>query len=250
VAKSGLEKLDALWGGGLDRGTSTLLLGPAGSGKSSIALSYGVEAARRGETVSIFLFEEWTHLACKRAAGLNLDPLPSIAKGNLFMEQIDPAELAPGEFIQHVRDAVEKKGASMIIIDSLNGFLNAMPGEHHLVLQMHELLAFLNQRSVVTILVLAQAGLMGTSMNSPVDLSYLADNVMLFRYFEADGQVRKALSVVKKRSGAHEDAIRELKMVNGGIHIGDSLSGFRGILTGVPIYVGSERMLGDKDART
>jgi circadian clock protein KaiC len=248
VALSGLPELDALWGGGLDRGTSTLLLGPAGSGKSSIALSYAVEASRRGEHASIFLFEEWTHLACKRGASLNLDPCPMLEAETLQMEQIDPAELSPGEFIQHVRDTVEK-GARVVVIDSLNGFINAMPGEHHLAIQMHELLAFLNKKGVVTILVLAQAGLMGAAMTSPVDLSYLADNVMLFRYFEADGRVRKALSVVKKRSGAHEDTIRELNMNEGRINIGDALHGFRGVLTGVPTYVGSERLLGDKASR-
>lgn len=248
VAPSGLAQLDALWGGGLDRGTSTLLLGPAGAGKSSIALSYAVTAARAGEFVSMFLFEELITLACRRGAGLNLDPRPYIKAGKLHMEQIDPAELSPGEFVQHVRDTVETKDARMVIIDSLNGFMNAMPDEAHLPLQMHELLAFLNHRGVLTILVLSQAGLMGANMTTPVDLSYLADNVMLFRYFEAAGRVRKALSVVKKRSGPHEDTIRELTMAKGCVTIGEALSGFRGVLTGVPIYVGSEQALRDTDA--
>ncbi len=248
LASSGLPKLDNLWGGGLDRGTSTLLLGPAGSGKSSIAMTYAVEAARRGEKCAVFLFEERTHLAVKRAVSLSLDPRPFLDSGVLRMEQIDPAELSPGQFIQYVRDSVERQNARVVVIDSLNGFINAMPGEHHLALQMHELLGFLNQRGVVSILVLAQAGLMGATMTSPVDLSYLADNVMLFRYFEADGRVRKALSVVKKRSGRHEDTIRELQMVGNQLCIGDSLSGFRGVLTGVPEYVGTERMLGERDA--
>jgi circadian clock protein KaiC len=246
---SGISELDVLWGGGLHRGTSTLLLGPAGSGKSSIAMSYAIAAVRRGEFASIFLFEEWVHLACKRAAALNLDPCPYLDAGKLHIEQIDPAELSPGEFIQHVRDSVEKRGAKVVIIDSLNGFLNAMPGEQHLPIQMHELLSFLSQRGVVTLMVLAQAGLIGPTMSSPVDLSYLADNVMLFRYFEAEGRVRKAISVVKKRSGEHEDTIRELRMQQGRIVVGEALSGFRGVLTGVPTYVGSERMLGDKDAQ-
>jgi circadian clock protein KaiC len=241
---SGFTELDALWGSGLDRGTSTLLLGPAGSGKSSIALSYAIAAAGRGEFAAMFLFEEWTALARKRGASLNLDPDPWIEAGKLRMEQIDPADLSPGEFVQRVRKVVENEHAKMVIIDSLNGFINAMPGEQHLAIQMHEVLAYLNQMGVVTIGVLSQAGLMGTNMISPVDLSYLADNVMLFRYFEADGRVRKALSVVKKRSGAHEDTIRELIMADGHITIGDALSGFRGVLTGVPVYVGSERMLG------
>jgi circadian clock protein KaiC len=248
TSPSGLPPLDALWGGGLNRGTSTLLLGPAGSGKSSIALSYAIAAARAGDFASMFLFEELTQMACTRGAGLGLDPRPWIQEGKLHMEQIDPAELSPGEFIQHVRDTVEQQGAKVVIIDSLNGFMNAMPDESHLPLQMHELLGFLNHRGVLTILVLSQAGLMGANMTTPVDLSYLADNVMLFRYFEAMGRVRKAVSVVKKRSGPHEDTIRELTMANGCITIGEALTGFRGVLTGVPSYVGSERALQDSDA--
>jgi circadian clock protein KaiC len=196
----------------------------------------------------MFLFEELTEMACKRGAGLGLDPRPWIQAGKLNMEQIDPAELSPGEFIQHVRNSVEQQGAKVVIIDSLNGFMNAMPDEAHLPLQMHELLGFLNHRGVLTILVLSQAGLMGANMTTPVDLSYLADNVMLFRYFEAMGRVRKAVSVVKKRSGPHEDTIRELTMASGGITIGEALTGFHGVLTGVPSYVGSERALKDNDA--
>jgi len=249
TVSSGLSELDALWGGGLDRGTSTLLLGPAGSGKSSLAMSYAISAVRRGEFASIFLFEEWVHLACKRAAALNMDPCPYLEQGMLHIQQIDPAELSPGEFIQQVRESVEIRGAKVIVIDSLNGYLNAMPGEQHLAIQMHELLAYLNQRGVITILVLAQAGLMGSAMTSPVDLSYLADNVMLFRYFEAGGRVRKAMSIVKKRSGEHEDTIRELQFKDGRIVVGQALSSFRGVLTGVPTYVGSEQQLGGKDVR-
>jgi circadian clock protein KaiC len=246
---SGNTELDAIWGGGIDRGTSTLLIGPAGSGKSSIAMAYAMAAVQRGEYVSIFLFEEWVRLACKRAAALNMDPRPYMDSGQLHMQQIDPAEMSPGEFIQHVRDSVEKRGAKVVLIDSLNGYINSMPGEHHLAIQMHELLAFLNQRGVVSIMVLAQSGMMGAAMSSPVDLSYLADNVMLFRYFEAGGRVRKAMSIVKKRSGQHEDTIRELEMIDGHIRVGQSLSSFRGVLTGVPTYVGSEHMLGGKDAK-
>lgn len=248
TAPSGLPQVDALWSGGLDRGTSTLLLGPAGVGKSSLALSYAVTAARNGDFAAMFLFEELTYLACKRGAGLNLDPVPSMEAGKLHMEQIDPAELSPGEFVQHVRDTVEKQNARIVVIDSLNGFMNAMPDEAHLPLQMHELLGFLNHHGVVTILVLSQAGLVSSNMTTPADLSYLADNVMLFRYFEAAGRVRKAISVVKKRSGPHEDTIRELRMADGCITIGEPLSGFRGILTGVPVYTGSENVLQDGDA--
>jgi len=245
VASSGHAALDALWGEGLDRGTSTLLLGPAGSGKSTLALTYAVTAATRGEFVAMFLFEELVYLACKRGAGLGIDPSPHLKSGKLHMEQIDPAELSPGEFVQRVRDKVTQMNARVIIIDSLNGFINAMPGESHLPLQMHELLGFLNQCGVLTLLVLSQAGLMGTTMTTPVDLSYLADNVMLFRYFEAEGRVRKALSVVKKRSGKHEDTIRELSMTDGCITIGKALTEFRGVLTGVPSYIGpSEELRG------
>ena len=245
---SGFPELDALWSGGLDRGTSTLLLGPAGSGKSSVAMGYAIAAVRRGEVASAFLFEESIHLACKRAATLNMDPSLYLQEGTLHLKQIDPAELSPGEFIQCVRNSVEQREAKVIVIDSLNGFLNAMPGEQHLPLQMHELLSFLNQHGIVTLLVLAQSGMLGPSMSSPVDLSYLADNVLLFRYFEAEGRVRKAISVVKKRSGVHEDTIRELRMQNGRILVGKALSDFRGVLTGVPTYVGAEGMLGDRVA--
>jgi circadian clock protein KaiC len=248
VASSGIPALDSLWGGGLEHGTSSLLLGPAGVGKSSIALAYSVAAARRGEKVSIFLFEEWIPLAMKRAAGLNLDVQPHVESGSIQMQQIDPAELSPGEFIQKVRRAVEEDGAKVVVIDSLNGFMNAMPGEQHLVLQMHELLAFLGQKRVVTILVLSQAGLMGTGMASPVDLSYLADNVMLFRYYEANGRVHKALSVVKKRGGYHEDTIRELTMSSEGLKIGPPLTDFRGILTGVPSSCADARTVEGRDA--
>ena len=245
---SGIPEMDALWGGGLDTGTSTLFLGPAGCGKSSIAFSYAIAAARHGEFAAAFLFEESVHLASKRAAALGMDPAPFLHGGKFHMEQIDPAELAPGEFVQHVRNTVEVHGAKVVVIDSLNGFLNAMPDEHHLPLQLHELLSFLNQNGVVTVLVLAQAGLIGSSMKSPVDLSYLADNVLLFRFFEDEGRVRKAMSVLKKRGGQHEDTIRELRMHGGRIEVGDALTGFRGVLTGVPTYVGTEPMLGDKDA--
>lgn len=242
---SGHEQLDALWGEGLDRGTSTLLLGPAGTGKSTIALSYAVNAASRGEFVAMFLFEELVYLACKRGEGLGIDPSPHLKSGKLHMEQIDPAELSPGEFVQRVRDMVSIHGARIIVIDSLNGFINAMPGESHLALQMHELLGFLNQLGVTTLLVLSQAGLMGNNMTTPVDLSYLADNVMLFRYFEADGRVRKALSIVKKRSGKHEDTIRELLLSDGSVVIGRALTDFRGVLTGVPSYIGTADNLRD-----
>jgi circadian clock protein KaiC len=235
---SGIAAFDALWGDGIDRGSSTLLVGPAGSGKSSIAMSFAVAAASRGEPAAVFLFEEWALTACKRCRQLGIDPTPHLESGNLYMEQIDPAELSPGEFVQHVRDAVETRNAKIVVIDSLNGFLNAMPGEQHLPMQIHELLSYLNQRGIVTIMVLAQAGMIG-AMTSPFDLSYIADNVLLSRYFEADGRVRKALSVVKKRGGVHEETIRELILGKGTIAVGPPLREFRGVLTGVPVYVGA-----------
>ncbi|MDQ6759337.1 MAG: AAA family ATPase, partial [Acidobacteriota bacterium] len=236
TVQSGLPALDALWGGGIDRGTSSLFIGPAGSGKSTLATSYAVAAAKRGEFASIFLFEEWTRIVCKRAANLNIDPSPHIESGRIHMEQIDPAELSPGEFVQHVRDSVEKNGAKVVVIDSLNGFIHAMPGEQHLAMQMHELLSYLNQCGVATILVLAQAGLISANMTSPVDLSYLADNVLLLRYFENDGGIHKAISVIKKRSGEHEESIRELSFRNGQILVSQPLKILRGILSGAPTY--------------
>jgi circadian clock protein KaiC len=242
-----IPEMDALWGQGIDRGTSTLIIGPAGSGKSTIAMSYAVAAARRGEHAAVFLFEELVRTACRRAAGLSMDPAPYVNSGLLHLEQIDPAELAPGEFVQHVRDSVEIRNAKVVVIDSLNGFINAMPGEQHLTMQMHELLSFLNQHGVATILVLAQAGLVNSNMTSPVDLSYLADNVLLMRYFETAGEIHKAMSVVKKRSGKHEETIRELRLRNGAISVGPPLKEFRGVLTGVPVYVGAGSSLGAKD---
>jgi circadian clock protein KaiC len=249
VVTSGISAFDALWGEGIDRGSSTLLIGPAGCGKSSIAMSFAVAAARRGESASAFLFEEWVVTAKKRCKQLGIDPAPHLESGKLYMEQIDPAELSPGEFVQHVRDSVDRRGAKVIVIDSLNGFVNAMPGEQHLPMQLHELLSYLNQRGIVTVLVLAQAGMIG-AMTSPFDLSYIADNVLLFRFFEADGRVRKALSVLKKRGGVHEETIRELTLGKGTISVGPPLAEFRGVLTGVPTYVGPRpEFSGAKDER-
>lgn len=242
TANSGIAAFDALWGDGIDRGTSTLLIGPAGCGKSTIAMSFAVAAARRGEPASVFLFEEWALTACKRCKQLGIDPTPHLESGKLHLEQIDPAELSPGEFVQHVRDSVETRGAKVIVIDSLNGFLNAMPGEQYLPMQIHELLSYLNQCGVATILVLAQAGMIG-AMTSPFDLSYIADNVLLFRFFENAGKVCKALSVLKKRGGVHEETIRQLTIGSGTISVGPPLKDFRGVLTGTPTYVGAQPML-------
>jgi circadian clock protein KaiC len=240
---SGIAELDELLGGGLDRGTSTLLAGPAGSGKSSIATQYAASAAARGEATAIYLFDEGLTTLYKRARGLGLDLDVYTREGSLQIIQLDPAELSPGDFMHQIRDAVLNRGLRVLIIDSLNGFLNAMPGEQLLTVQLHELLSFLNQQGVVTIMIMAQYGILGSSVESPVDVSYLADTVILLRFFEADGKVRKAISVVKKRTGGHEDTVRELKVGPERILVGPPLSDFQGVLSGVPMYVGDAHRL-------
>ncbi|HVF42871.1 MAG TPA: ATPase domain-containing protein [Pyrinomonadaceae bacterium] len=242
---SDVPELDALLGGGLDRGTSTLLMGPAGSGKSSLAAQFVAAAAMRGERAATFIFDEGLTTYLKRADGLCCGLRAEIEAGRVSVQQVDPAELSPGEFAHFVRVAVERDGAGLVVIDSLNGYLQAMPDERFLTAQMHELLTYLNQRGVVTILILAQHGFMGTAMNSPVDVSYLADGVVLLRYFEAGGAIRRAVSVIKKRTGAHEDTIRELRLSSGGITVGEPLSDFHGVLTGVPTYSGGVGRGGD-----
>src|SRR5581483_7155276 len=230
---SGLKELDDLWGGGIDRGTSTLIMGPAGAGKSSDLAQYAVAATERGEAASVYLFDEGLQTFLTRARGLGMNADSALKKGLLQLEQIDPAELSPGEFVTRIRKAVEVQHARLIIIDSLNGFLNAMPGEQRLILQLHELITFLNQQGVATFLIMAQHGLLGREMASPVDVSYLADSVLLLRFFESQGEVKQALSIVKKRTGRHERSIRELQF-NGRICIGHALAQFRGILSGIP----------------
>ncbi len=236
--KSGLAGLDALMDGGLDKGTSTLIMGPAGSGKSTLATQYAVAAAGRGERAALFLFEESRKTLLARSAGLGLDVRGHLAAGRLSVRQVDPGELSPGEFVALVRAEVEGRGASVVMIDSLNGYLNAMPEVRFLTLQLHELLTYLGQRGVTTLLVVAQHGLVGSSMQTPIDVSYLADSVLLLRFFEAAGRVRMALSVLKKRSGAHERTIREITFGKDGITVGQPLEEFQGVLTGVPTYVG------------
>ena len=239
---SGSEGLDALLGGGIHRGTSALFIGGAGVGKSTVALSYAVAAAARGEYAILFAFDEGLGTIFARADSLGIALRTHVDSGRLAIQQIDPAEMSPGEFAALVRDAVEKRNARVVVIDSLNGYLNAMPNEKFLILQMHELLSYLNQLGVVTLLVLAQHGLMGP-MQSPLDISYLSDTVIMLRYFEADGTVRRALSVVKKRSGAHEYAIREFLLAQGGLQVGPPLKQFRGIFTGTPTYLGEDKPL-------
>ena len=230
---SGLPELDALLGGGIERGTSTLLLGSAGTGKSSLAMHFVMQAARRGERSAVFLFEESVHALRTRSAGLGLDLEARLADGTVRVQPVDPSELSPGEFFQVVRAAVEQNQARIVVIDSLNGYLNAMPGERFLVTQLHELLSYLGQMGVASFLLNAQKGLIG-SMSSTLDVSYLADTVVLLRYFEANAAVHTAISVLKKRTGPHERALRELFITADGIAIGEPLRNFRGVLTGVP----------------
>jgi circadian clock protein KaiC len=234
---SGMPGFDALLGGGLDRGTSTMLLGPSGVGKSSSALAFVLTALHRGEHALILSFDETTGILKRRARGLGMDVEPYCESGLLRVEQIDPAEVSPGELAAMVRDAVERQDARVVLIDSLTGYHNAMPEEQYLLLQMHEILTYLNQQGVTTLLVLAQHGLVG-QMSSSVDLTYLSDTILLFRFFEAGGRLRRAISVVKKRVGAHEAAIRELLIESGGLRVGEPLAAFRGVLTGVPTYEG------------
>jgi circadian clock protein KaiC len=233
---SGVAQLDTLLGGGLDRGTSTLVLGPAGSGKSSIAAQFAAAAGERGEHAASFIFDEGANTYLSRAAGLGREMRKQVEAGQMTLQQIDPAELSPGEFAHRVRHAVDDDDARVVVIDSLNGYLQAMPDERFLTVQMHELLTYLNQQGVVTILVMAQHGFMGANMGAPVDVSYLADTVLMLRFFEAAGEVRRAVSVVKKRTGFHENTIREMRMSPGGISVGDPLKEFQGVLTGVPNY--------------
>jgi circadian clock protein KaiC len=234
VAASGIPDLDRLWYGGVPRGTSTLLMGPAGSGKSSIATKYAIAAAERGEVAAVFNFDETLSTIYLRSAQMGADVRPHIKAGMLQITQLDPAEVSPGQFVGLVRTAVETGGARVVVIDSLNGFLNAMSGEQMLVSHMHELLTFLNQRGVATFIVLTFSGMIGPHLTVPIDLTYLSDNVLVLRFFEAGGRLRKAVSVVKKRSGKHEDTIHELTFSSAGISLSQPLTEFRGILTGVP----------------
>jgi circadian clock protein KaiC len=228
---SGVAELDRLLGGGIDRGSSTLFMGPAGSGKSTLTCCYAVESARRGEHVACFVFDEAVDTMFARADGLGMPLRRYVEQGDISIQPIDPAELSPGEFTHSVRAAVENQGARMVVIDSLNGLLHAMNQEQLFILQLHELLSYLRQRGVATLLVEAQHGFIG-AQQSPVDVSYLADSVVLLRFFEAGGCVRRAVSVLKKRSGRHENTIRELSLAAEGIQVGPPITRFTGILTG------------------
>jgi circadian clock protein KaiC len=231
---TGSLELDDLLGGGLDRGTSTLVIGAAGTGKSSLAAHLVVAAAERGESSAMFLFDESVRSLLARTRGLGVPLQEHVDSGKVRLRPIDPAELSPGEFITAIRHAAEEDGARVIVIDSLNGYINSMPEERFVLTQLHELLAYLGQLGVATLLISAQQGLIG-QMSNTIDVSYLADSVILLRYYEAEGEVHQAISVLKKRTGKHERTIRPLVMRADGIHIGEPLRRFRGVLTGVPV---------------
>ena len=232
------SELNALLGGGFDSGSSALILGPAGSGKSLFMLTFVQAAIRRGGKAAMFIFDEELGLLFDRAKGLGIDLQDMVASGNLLVEQVDAAELSPGEFSERVRVSVEKYEAKTVVIDSLNGYQAAMPEEAALILHIHELLQYLNRQGATTFLTVAQHGLVG-DMKTPVDLTYLADTVVLLRYFEASGRVRRAISVVKKRTGPHEDTIREYRIESRGISLGEPLTRFQGVLRGVPTMIGA-----------
>jgi circadian clock protein KaiC len=240
---SEIPELDDLLGGGIEEGTSTLIVGGAGTGKSTIAAQFCAAAARRGERAIIFMFDESPNTLFTRCKGVNVDIERCVGSGLIEIVQVDPAELSPGELTHLVREAVETSGVKIVVIDSLNGYLNAMPEERFLTIQLHELLMYLSQKGVASILIGAHHGIIGSQMHTPVDASYLADAVILLRYFEARGAVRQAISVVKKRGGAHERTIREFGMAAGQIRVGEPLTDFRGVLTGVPVYEGSSEPL-------
>jgi circadian clock protein KaiC len=237
---SGSTGLDTLLGGGLERGTSTLIVGAPGTGKSTIAALYAASAVRRGERAAMFLFDETQATLYKRMLGMGCDLEALAATGRLHVQQVDPAEMPPGQFAGMVMEMATRDGASVVVIDSLNGYLHAMPDARFLNLQLHELLHALGRAGVCTVLVSVQQGLMGTGMSSPVEASYLADTVMLLRYFESRGAVHQVVSVIKKRTGHHERTLREFRIDARGVHVGEPLVQFRGVLTGVPSHVGEQ----------
>jgi len=246
--RSGIPTLDELFGGGIESGTSTLLTGAPGTGKSTLAAQFVDAAARRGDNAAMFCFDEATPTLMLRTQALGMDLEGHRKAGKLKIQKIEPAELSPGEFIQMVRDTVERMNAKVVVIDSLNGYLQAMPDERFLVIQLHELLSFLASRGVMTLMVSTQAGLIGSHMTSVVDASYLADNVVLLRFFESEGAVHQAISVLKKRGGRHERTIREFSL-DQGVHVGQPLNYFKGVLTGVPEYRGERKDLRTKGDR-
>ncbi len=249
VVSTGSPKLDDLIGGGLTRGTNTLLSGPSGVGKTTTAIRCALTALQRGERVAYYLFDEGLPTLLTRSRALGMDLKPYLESGQFLIRAIDPAELSPGEFACRVREAVENEACRFVVIDSLNAYLQAMPGQKFLLLQMHEMLTYLNQQGVVTLLILGQHGFVG-EVRSDLDLSYLSDGIVLFRFFEAEGSVRTAISTVKSRTTAHERSIRELRLTAEGIEVGEALTDFQGIMSGLPSYEGKVAMLGgQKDDR-
>lgn len=246
---SGIKELDDLFGGGLDRGSTTLILGTAGTGKSTLALQYARQMASKGDRGIIFAFDETRSIMLARAEALGLGLEEHIESGAITVQQVDPAEISPGEFAARIREEVNR-GCKLVVIDTLNGYLNAMPGEKYLTNQLHELVAYLNYKNVVTILILAQHGLVAAA-ESPVDLSYLSDTVVSLRFFEAAGEVKQSIAVIKKRSGRHEKTIREFRLETGqGVRVGQPLKEFQGVLTGVPLFHGrSGEMMSASDEK-
>jgi len=242
---SDVPGLDALLGGGIEQGSSTLVLGPAGTGKSTFVFQFVAAAVARGERAAIFAFDEELGLLFDRTKAMGFDLEAMRDSGKLHIEQVDAAELSPGEFAHRVRDKVTRANAKTVVIDSLNGYQAAMPEENALILHIHELLQFLNRQGATTFLTVAQHGLVG-DMKSPVDITYLADTVILLRYFEATGRVRRAVSIIKKRTGRHEDTIREFRIGDDGLSLGEPLNEFQGVLRGVPNFVGSNKPLLDQ----
>jgi circadian clock protein KaiC len=247
LVSTGVSQLDQMMGGGLSPGTNTLLTGPSGVGKTSTAVRCSLEAINRGEKAAYFLFDEGVATVLARTKFLGMDLQPHIESGDLKISQIDPAEVSPGEFASWVRKAVEEDGVRFLVIDSLNAFLQAMPGEKYLLLQMHELLSYLNQQGVITMLVLGQHGIIG-DVRADVDLSYLSDGIVLFRYFEANGSVFKAVTIAKSRVSAHETSIREFRLGPTGVEVGEPLEDFEGVLGGLPSYRGRTPLMASTPA--
>ncbi|KQZ30999.1 ATPase domain-containing protein [Caulobacter sp. Root1472] len=249
TVSTGAPGLDTLIGGGLSRGTNTLISGPSGVGKTTTAVRCALTALERGEKVAYYLFDEGLPTLLARSKALGMDLQPFLDSGHLLIRAIDPAELSPGEFACNVREAVENVGVGLIVIDSLNAYLQAMPGQKFLLLQMHELLTYLNQQGMVTLLILGQHGFIG-EVRTDIDLSYLSDSILLFRFFEAAGSVRTAISAVKSRTSEHEKTIREIRLTEDGIEVGQALIDFQGVMSGLPAYEGKIAMLGDQDPST